>query len=117
MQGISSVETQVQTASEKEMIVEQHALGILIHTLEKHKNYPKAAQRSGTEGIVPLLFTINTQGVVTAFSIEKNDASAILLRAAKVLGEKIISLNIKINMTTAKTFQVIVPIAYQLSRY
>ncbi len=109
----SDIEAQVQTASQEEIKVKQHALGILLHTLEEHKRYPKAARRIQAEGTIPLLFSINAQGVVTGYSIKKNDAPMVLLRAAKALGEKVIGLNIHTN--TRKSFQVIVPIAYDMS--
>jgi len=111
----STLENQVHIAAEKERLAKQHALSVLIHTLEKNKRYPKAAQRSRTEGTVPLLITINAQGVIIACSIEENKAPHVLVRATKILGEKIIGLNI--NTSSPKNFQVIVPVAYRMSEW
>ncbi len=87
------------------------ALSKILNAVEKNKNYPKHARRSGAEGLVILLVSINDQGRITASSLDKHCGQAALDNATKELGEKLIGLNTGVQ---GAAFSVRVPVEYKL---
>ncbi len=87
------------------------ALSKILSAVEKNKNYPKHARRSGAEGLVILLVSVNDQGRITASSLDKHCGQAALDNATKELGEKLIGLNTGVQ---GAAFSVRVPVEYKL---
>ncbi len=87
------------------------ALSRILNAVEKHKNYPKHARRSGAEGLVILLVSVNDQGCVTASTLDKHCGQAVLDMATKELGEKLVGLNTGVQ---GASFSVRVPVEYKL---
>ena len=87
------------------------ALSRILSAVEKHKNYPKHARRSGAEGLVILLVSVNDQGRITASTLDKHCGQAALDTATKELGEKLMGLNTGVQ---GAAFSVRVPVEYKL---
>ena len=87
------------------------ALSRILSAVEKHKNYPKHARRSGAVGLVILLVSVNDQGRITASALDKHCGQAALDTATRELGEKLVGLNTGVQ---GAAFSVRVPVEYKL---
>lgn len=103
----------VQVAAEEDRKGQQHALGVLLYALEKEKRYPRAARRSGAEGVIPLFIKINSSGIVTEASVKEGNSPRVLERETIKLGKKVIGM--KIPNHNGKAMNISVPISYKLN--
>ena len=86
------------------------ALAVIVQALEKYKQYPRQARRSGAEGVCQLLVHVGADGRVEACTLTEGSGRSVLDAAAARLGEKIVGLQVG----TKGGFKVIVPVHYRL---
>lgn len=94
------------TASSK-----SQALKILLAEIEKRKNYPRQARRTGAEGTVVMQVNIDASGRVSSCSIAKNCGIGVLDLETARLGDKLSGLDTGVR---GATFSIRVPIRYSL---
>lgn len=94
------------TASSK-----SQALRILLAEIEKRKNYPKQARRTGAEGTVVMHVNIDAAGRVSSCYVSKNCGIGVLDLETARLGEKLAGLDTGVR---GAAFSIKVPIRYSL---
>lgn len=87
------------------------ALAAVLQAVEKYKQYPRQARRSGAEGTCLLMVQIGEDGRVASCLLEKCSGRAVLDAAARRLGEKLAGLRVG----TEGGFQILVPVYYRLT--
>ncbi len=85
----------------------------LLSAANKHKTYPRMAQRRGVQGTNYMLVTINPNGTVASASLSKGSGDSSLDDATKTLSQKIKSLKFS---APNKTMRITVPIAYTMKK-
>ena len=58
--------------------IEANYLGLLLATLEKHKEYPRRAQQRRQQGTVQLRFLLNRDGSVSTFNVQRSSGHRLL---------------------------------------
>ena len=87
------------------------ALAAVLEAVERYKQYPRQARRSGAEGTCTLRVHIADDGRVDGCVLVENSGRAVLDAAAKRLGEKLMGLK----TGTSGGFSILVPVHYRLS--
>ncbi len=88
------------------------AVEALVRAIERHKDYPRQARRSGAEGTVSLLIHIGRDGRVVGCSVHKGSGQAVLDGATRRLGDRLEGLDTGVY---GGEFSVLVPVHYSLS--
>ena len=83
----------------------------LIAEIEKRKNYPRQARRSGAEGTCTLEIRVDAAGVVQGCGLAKGSGSSALDAATSRLAGRLAGLNTGVR---GKAFRVLVPVRYSL---
>ena len=86
-------------------------LARLIAAIEKRKNYPRQARRSGAEGTCTLEIRVDAAGVVQGCGLAKGSGSSALDAATSRLAGRLAGLNTGVR---GKAFRVLVPVRYSL---
>ena len=86
-------------------------LARLIAEIEKRKNYPRQARRSGAEGTCTLEIRVDAAGVVQGCGLAKGSGSPVLDAATSRLAGRLAGLNTGVR---GKAFRVLVPVRYSL---
>ncbi len=58
--------------------LEANYLGLLVATLEKHKEYPRRAQQRRQQGTVQLRFQLNRDGSISSYSVHRSSGYRLL---------------------------------------
>ncbi len=58
--------------------IEANYLGLLLATLEKHKEYPRRAQQRRQQGTVQLRFLLNRDGSISTFNVQRSSGHRLL---------------------------------------
>lgn len=87
------------------------ALAAVLQAVEKYKQYPRQARRSGAEGTCVLKVHISSDGRVDSCSLAEGSGRAVLDAAARRLGERLVGLN----AGGKGGFTILVPVHYRLS--
>ncbi len=103
----------VQQAVQEDKVIdptlEDRIIGQLIRFVEKHKQYPKQAQRMGVQGRNFISVSINANGQVASAELVTPAGNALLDNASKGLAQKVIGLQLP---NPDKTMTVRIPISY-----
>ncbi len=84
-------------------------LAELVSLVNKHKVYPRAAQKRGIQGINYITVSVDPSGKITSANLGKGMGNSTLDNASKKLAEKLISLRLS---APKKILKVNVPIHY-----
>lgn len=86
-------------------------LARLIAEIEKRKNYPRQARRTGAEGTCTLEIRVNASGVVQSCGVAKGSGSSVLDAATSRLSGKLAGFDTGVK---GKALRVLVPVRYSL---
>ena len=86
-------------------------LARLIAEIEKRKNYPRQARRSGAEGTCTLEIRVDAAGVVQGCGLAKGSGSLVLDAATSRLAGRLAGMDTGVR---GKAFRVLVPVKYSL---
>ncbi len=81
----------------------------LVYLVNKHKVYPRAAQKRSIQGVNYLLVNIEPNGKVSSASLSKGMGNSILDNASKKLASRLVALSLS---APNKALKVNVPISY-----
>lgn len=87
------------------------ALAAVLQAVEKYKQYPRQARRSGAAGTCVLKVHISSDGRVDSCTLAEGSGRAVLDAAATRLGERLVGLN----AGGKGGFTILVPVRYRLS--
>ena len=87
------------------------ALAVVLQAVERYKQYPRQARRSGAEGTCMLRVHIAADGRVDVCVLAEHSGRSVLDAAAKRLGDKLIGLK----TGASGGFSILVPVHYRLS--
>lgn len=87
------------------------ALAAVLQAVERYKQYPRQARRSGAEGTCTLRVHIAADGRVDVCVLAEHSGRSVLDAAAKRLGDKLIGLK----TGSSGGFSILVPVHYRLS--
>lgn len=99
-----------ETAAPSEMA---RILATLIALVEQHRDYPKAAQRAGYEGVVVMAVSMDRSGVITGWSLNQASAYPMLDKAAEKTFAKLVGQRIE-GAGLSDGLRVVVPVRYEL---
>ena len=88
--------------------------GMLLAWLERHKEYPRRAQRRGQEGVVMLFISINRRGQVLDSYIHQESGYALLDQAALDMLDRAAPLPALPNEMPQQRLNIIVPIQFEM---
>jgi len=96
--------------------VQDHYFRVLRDWLDRHKDYPRIAQRRGEEGTVVLAFTLNRHGMVLEHAILRSSGHSILDNTVEHLIRRAQPLPAIPPEMNVELLQVVVPIEFRLER-
>lgn len=95
---------------------QDHYFRVLRDWLDRHKDYPRIAQRRGEEGTVVLAFTLNRHGMVLEHAILRSSGHSILDNTVEHLIRRAQPLPAIPPEMNVELLQVVVPIEFRLER-
>ncbi len=97
--------------SSSELQAKNKLASLLVALIEKKKKYPKAAIRSGTEGVCHAKFRFDKEGRIISASLSVPSGKAVLDRASNQLAQQLIGTNFNIPNSG---IEIQVPIKFEL---
>ena len=88
--------------------------GLLAAQLDRYKRYPRAAQIRGQEGVAWLRFTMDRQGHVLAYRIERSSGHDVLDQEVLALIQRAQPLPPIPASIPSATLEVVVPVKFSL---
>lgn len=98
--------------SSSELQAKNKLASLLVALIEKKKKYPKAAIRSGTEGVCHAGFKFDKEGRIIAGTLTAPSGKAVLDRASASLARELVGTNFN---TPNSGIEIQVPIRYELT--
>ena len=95
----------------REAEVKNQIASLLVALVERKKKYPKIARRNGIEGVVEVLFEIDTTGKVVRGTLVKSSGASSLDNATQDLAQRICGTDFNIDN---KGLRIKIPIRYHL---